>query len=265
MDTSTTRRLLTHFQGIASGIVLSLGLLAGVFGGVSPVRAASGDTWHEEALLHDGRTIVAERYVRRGGRAEIGQSGAYVEQQLNFSEPTTGKTYRWNDGYSPDLGMANFLLLELHVVDQVPYVVATPMGCQSYNKWGRPNPPYVIFKAQGNQWERIDVAGLPAVAQSANLLHSAPDDWIRRHKTQRATSHQIQAENATNQPQYRSILREPVSSDAICRLQFTNGKGRWLGADWFSEEPNMASCKRVCEQKNFAADTCPCKQFFKEE
>ena len=220
---------LTNFTVLLRRL-LAIVLLMSLWTGFSPALAAGGDTWQEEVLLHDGRTIVAERYVRRGGRAEIGQSGAYVEQQLNFSEPTTGKAYQWNDGYSPELGMANFLLLALHIVDQVPYVVATPMGCQSYNKWGRPNPPYVIFKAQGNQWERIGLAALPAGAQSANLLHSAPDDWIRRHKTQRATSQQIQAENATNQPQYRSILREPLSQDQVIAMcgDMVTYKGRWV-------------------------------------
>lgn len=246
-----------------------MGLLASLQVGAEGIGVSAmggGSTWQEEVLLHDGRTIVAERYVRRGGRAEIGQSGAYVEQQLSFSDPATGKTYSWSDTYSADRGMANFLLLALHVVDGVPFVVATPMGCQSYNKWGRPNPPYVSFMAQGNGWQRIDLADLPAQARSANLLHSAPDEWVRRHGTRHVTAAQIQQENTTNQLQYRSILREPVSSDAVsCRLEFTNGKGRWLGADWFSDEPNLASCKNVCERKEFVGDTCPCKQFFKAD
>ena len=197
----------------ARGWLLAMGMLGCLQVGAEGIGASAmggGATWQEEVLLHDGRTIVAERYVRRGGRAEIGQSGAYVEQQLSFSDPATGKTYTWSDGYSAELGMANFLVLALHVVDGVPYVVADPMGCQSYNKWGRPNPPYVIFMAQGNGWQRIDLADLPTQAHSANLLHSAPDEWVRRHGTRHVTAAQIQEENTTKQLQYRSILREPM-------------------------------------------------------
>lgn len=225
---SFTQTLQTSTRRILLSVGLAVGLSACV--GLAGAAGAGGDTWQEEAQLHDGRTIVAERFVRRGGRSEIGQSGAYVEQQLNFIEPTSGKAYQWSDSYSAELGMANFLLLGLHVVDKVPYVVATPMGCQSYNKWGRPNPPYVIFRAQGSQWERINLTELPAAAQSANLLHSAPDDWVRRHKTQRVTAQQIQAENATNQPQYRSILREPMTQEQIISMcgDMVSYKGRWI-------------------------------------
>jgi hypothetical protein len=222
------RRLLT----ISSHWLFALGLLGTLNVGAEGVAAGSlgGDTWQEEVLLHDGRTTVAERYVRRGGRAEPGQSGAYAEQHLRFTEPSTGKTYSWSDSRSPGASMANFLLLALHVVDGVPYVVATPMGCQSYNTWGRPNPPYVIFRAQGSGWQRIPLADLPAQAVSANLVHSAPDDWVRRYGTRHVTAAQIQEENATNQQQYRSILREPLSQIQIIEMcgDMVPYKGRWV-------------------------------------
>lgn len=225
-------KLIDWLQAAARRTLLALGLVAGLSAniGVAGATVSGGDTWQEEVLLHDGRTIVAERHVRRGGRAEVGQSGAYVEQHLSFTEPTSGKTYTWSDDYSTELGMANFLVLALHVVDGVPYVVATPMGCQSYNKWGRPNPSYVIFMGQGNGWQRINLTELPAVARSANLLHSAPDEWVRRHGTRRVTAPQIQAENATNQPQYRTILREPLSQDQIIAMcgDMVPYKGRWV-------------------------------------
>jgi hypothetical protein len=206
-------------KAAARSCLVALSLLAGLLTGVqtSLANGLGGDIWQEEVLLHDGRTIVAERSVHRGGRAEIGQTGAYVEQHLRFTDPATGKTFAWSDVLSPELGMANFLVLALHVVDATPYVVATPMGCQSYNKWGRPNPPYVIFMGEGAGWRRIGLAELPADARTANVLHSAPDDWVRRHATRRVTAAQIQAENATNQPPYRAILREPVAASPCPR------------------------------------------------
>lgn len=258
----------TWLQTVARQAALALGVVMALSAciGVADAAGAGGDTWQEEVLLHDGRTLIAERYVRRGGRAEVGQSGAYVEQTLRFIEPQSGKTYTWSDSYSAELGMANFLLLALHVVDGVPYVVATPMGCQSYNKWGRPNPPYVVFQWQESSWQRIALADFPQVARSANLLHSAPDDWVRRNGTHQASAQQIRDENAGDQPQYRSIVREVmVNEGGGCRLEFTNSKGAWLSADWFSGKKNLESCMTFCKREEFSETTCPCKQFFKGE
>lgn len=265
MNTSTTRHLPTHFQGVARRIVLALGLLAGVFGGVSTAWAAGGDTWQEEVLLHDGQTMLVERSQTYGGRSEIGQSAPVADQTMRFTVPKGQQTIVWHDPFESESGPSGLRLLAVHVKDGKPYVVAEPLQCQSYNKWGRPNPPYVIFQWKRNNWQRIGLEALPPEFSTMNVSQRTARMWARDRNGTTLTAKEIQTENATNQPQYRSILREPVSSDALCRLQFTNGKGRWLGADWFSEEPNMASCKRVCEQKDFTAGTCPCKQFFKEE
>lgn len=105
-----------------------------------------GANWKEEALQHDGKKIIVERSVERGGRHEIGQKPPYKEQRLAFTLPTTGEHVVWTDNFSEDVGSANFLPMLLDVSHGEAYLVASPMGCLSYNKWGRPNPPYVIFK-----------------------------------------------------------------------------------------------------------------------
>ncbi|MDH5253899.1 MAG: hypothetical protein OEW25_11290, partial [Nitrospira sp.] len=69
----------------------------------------SGDSWQEEVLLHDGRKMVVERKVERGGRHEVGQKPPYKEQRLSFTMPGTTQTVTWEDHYSDDLGQANFL------------------------------------------------------------------------------------------------------------------------------------------------------------
>jgi len=248
--------------------LLALGLALGLSACSAPggyVPLSGGDTWQEEVLLHDGQKLIAERTTMRGGRHEVGQKGDYIAQRLRFTLPGTSQTVEWEDTHIDGLGNSSFLLLALHVVDKVPYVVATPMGCLSYNKWGRPNPPYVIFKAQASQWERINLTEFPATAQSANLLHSAPDDWVRRNKTQRVTAQQIQAENATDQPEYRSILREPMNYDPSCIPMVTNGKGLWRAQGWFSKKPSLEACLVGCKSENFDSATCPCNQLFKGE
>lgn len=103
-----------------------------------------GANWKEEVLLHDGRKIVVERHVERGGRHEIGQIPDYVEQSLSFTLPESGERVVWKDHFSEDIGSSSFLPMLVDIYQGVAYVAATNMGCLSYNKWGRPNPPYVV-------------------------------------------------------------------------------------------------------------------------
>jgi hypothetical protein len=162
--------------------------------------------------------------------------------------------------------MANFLLLALDVVDNVPYIVADPMGCQSYNKWGRPNPPYVVFKWQGQGWQRIGIEQLPKVVVRANLIHSMPDKQMHRLGIRRASAEQIQKLNASDQPQYRSIVREQMANGgSSCEETFPNGRGRSLGAGWFKYSKDLMACQKTCQTYDYMGDTCPCKQFFKGE
>jgi hypothetical protein len=112
-----------------------------------------GDSWKEEVLLHDGNKIIVERTVSRGGRHEIGQEPPIKEQSLSFILPGTNESVTWEDKFTEDIGGANFLPTLLDIHNSVAYLVVKPMGCMSYNKWGRPNPPYVIFKYGGKKKE----------------------------------------------------------------------------------------------------------------
>lgn len=135
---------------------------------------SGSSSWKEEVLLHDGSKIVVERSVERGGRHEIGQNPPFKEQRLSFGLPGPGRIVTWEDHYSEDVGSANFLPMLLDMHNGTPYLIAFPMGCLSYNKWGRPNPPYVVFKHDGKRWERIPLEGLPAEIKTPNLIFLPP-------------------------------------------------------------------------------------------
>ncbi|ARU31894.1 hypothetical protein CAP31_09535 [Sulfuriferula sp. AH1] len=126
----------------AIGLVLVLGTIqhanAGLFG-------FGSTSWKEEALQNDGSTILVSRSQSYGGRHEIGQPPPIKEQSLSFILPGTDKTISWEDKTTEDIGHANFDLLALHVENGTPYLVTSPNLCISYNKWGRPNPPYVFL------------------------------------------------------------------------------------------------------------------------
>jgi len=171
----------------------------------------SGASWQEDVLLHDGRVVVVDRWVERGGRHEIGQKPPFKEQKLSFTMPDTKQKITWEDHFSQDLGMANFLPMLLDVHNNTAYLVVETMGCLSYNKWGRPNPPYVIFKYTGNQWQRISLQELPVEIKTVNMISSMPDIVVERAGTSFITKEMIQKiVSEYRQPEHQTILREPI-------------------------------------------------------
>jgi hypothetical protein len=207
------------------GLVLALGASmsadAGLFG--------SSKSWKEEVLLHDGSKIIVERLVERGGRHEIGQEPPYKEQTLTFTLPGTNQTIRWEDHYSEDIGSANFLPMALDVYKGRVYLVADTMGCLAYNKWGRPNPPYVIFEYDGKDWQRISLRQLPDEIKTPNLLFSMPDIEVDKLRTSFITSEMIhQIIDGYRQPEYRTILRaQSAISENRCPVLVPVKGGGW--------------------------------------
>ncbi|SPP63026.1 hypothetical protein [Nitrospira lenta] len=168
-------------------------------------------TWKEEALLPDGKKIIVERLVERGGRHEIGQEPPIKEQRVTFNQPSTSETITWEDKFTEDVGGANFLPMLLGVRENSVYLVVHPMGRVSFMKWGSPNPPYVIFKYQSKKWNRITLHELPMELTRPNLIFSSPD-----HEAKKAGQSVVSAEvikrlyDGYRQPEYKSIVRTPV-------------------------------------------------------
>lgn len=159
------------------GLILMMGVSmsanAGWFG-------FGGDSWKEEALLHDGNKITVNRSQSYGGRHELGQPEPIKEHSISFKLPGSGRNITWTSEFSEDVGFTNFTLLAVHVLNDVPYVIAEPNGCLSYNKWGRPNPPYVFFKHDGKDWQRIQLSELPAEFKTINIDFGMPWDMRDR-------------------------------------------------------------------------------------
>ena len=214
----------------AMAVILAMGVgmnaNAGLFG-------FGGDTmnWKEEVLLHDGTKIIVERSVERGGRHEIGQEPPIKEQRLTFTAPGSNKKITWSDMPTEDVGSANFLPMMLDVHKGVVYLIAHPMGCLSYNKWGRPNPPYVVFKYQNKTWERIPIQELPSELRMPNLIFSSPD-----HEAKKAGGSVVSAEaikelyEGYRQPEYRAILREGLPEQRIIQMcgDMVLYRGHWI-------------------------------------
>jgi len=241
-------------------LVLTFGVSMSAYG-------FGGDSWKEEVLLHDGSKIIVERTVERGGRHEIGQKPPYKEQSLSFSLPGTDRTIKWEDHYSQDLGQANFLPMTVDISGGTPYLVVYPMGCLAYNKWGRPNPPYVVFQYQGKEWKRIRLEELPEEIKTPNLIFSQPDVQVERLGKRFITAEMIKGLiDSYQQPEFKTILRKPIPSvGRECGEMIYAGKGGWIGLGWFKEQPSRSACEKYCEKRNVPAHQCPCASLFKDK
>jgi hypothetical protein len=161
-----------------------------------------------------GTKIIVTRTVERGGRHEIGQRSSYKEQSLTFTLPATGQRVIWEDHYSEEVGGANFLPMLIDIFRGTPYLVVSPMGCLSHNKWGKPNPPYVVFKYHDKEWKRILLQDMPNEIATPNLIFSAPDIAVEKFGKNFVAAEVIQKIiSGYRQPEYKIILREPLANE----------------------------------------------------
>ncbi len=208
--------------GLVVALSMSMSAEAGLFG-------FGGTSWKEEVLLHDGSKIIVARKVDRGGRHEIGQEPPIKEQSLSFTMPGMGDQVTWKDDFSEDVGSANFLPMLLDVKQSIAYLVVYPMGCLSYNKWGRPNPPYVIFKYQDKDWKRIPLQELPSEIKQPNLIFSSPDEEAEKIGKSFIPAETIQNVIANYpQPEFKSILRDSTATGMATCPELAYYKGGWI-------------------------------------
>lgn len=234
----SAKRILT--LGFLLMMVASMSALAGWFG-------FGGTSWKEEVLLHDGQKIIVKRSQTRGGSHEIGQPPPVKEHTITFTLPNSSKTITWTSEYGEDVGRANFDLLAVHVLNGIPYIVATPNLCLSYNKWGRPNPPYVFFKYDGKAWQRIPLSAFPAEFKTINVAISTLDDEDKLISLGFVSAEKIKELNSdVRQPEYKAILREPVKggngSSVNCE-ELVSYKGSWI-------MPNDPAMHMLLDQKS---------------
>lgn len=227
-----------------------------------------GDTsWKEEVQLHDGTKIVVDRSVRRGGPHEVGQRGSYTEETLAFTHPATGKRISWEDKATPDLGTSSFLPMALDIYQGEVYLVANPMGCLAYNKWGRPNPPYVVFKFSGDKWTRVKLDALPTDTKAPNLLFSSPDTEVERLGRRFVDAETIKRIiKEYSQPRNRIISRDEVEEpEGRCGEMVSDGNGGWIGIGWFKKQKSLEACLNYCAMEKVSGAHCPCKTIFQDK
>jgi hypothetical protein len=227
-------------------LVLTLGVSMNADAGL---LGFGGDNWKEEVLLHDGSKMIVNRSQSYGGRHEIGQPPPIKEHTITFTLPDSNKFITWTSEYGEDIGRTNFYLLAVHALNGTSYIVATPYLCLSYNKWGRPNPPYVFFKYDGKEWQRIPLEEFPAEFTTINVALDILGREVKNLVSLGVVSSEKIKElnHHTTILEYKTILREPVKLGS-------------LGSSVNCEEMIRYKCGWISPQgtfgRNFMDKTC---------
>lgn len=202
----------------------------------------SGTKWKEEVLLHDGSKLIAERYYNIGSSPSTGLT--LLDQTITFTLPGSSTPISWKTEYRQDLPEPNSLsALLLDVVGGVPYLATSPAGCIAYNKWGRPNPPYILFKYTNDAWQQIPMKAFPSELVQANLMGMPASELLKPYYT--VEEAKAQRQNGNVAAYAKTILREAVKGgDSIVSCQeMVYYKGAWVG-------PGDSIGKRMMDMKS---------------
>ena len=184
--------------------------------------SACSETWKEEVLLHDGGTIIVTRSQTFDGPKNFtigGQGPNIKEHSATFTPAGSNKPITWKSEFTADIGHANLDLLAFDIVNGTPYIVTKPTRCLAYNKWGRPNPPYIFFKYVDQQWKQIPLAEFPAEIKQPNVVISTGghNDVDRAVKSGFISADSIKELNSGyQQEELKTILREAMPERALC-------------------------------------------------
>lgn len=211
--------------------ILIMGTSMNAFGFLGFGNSAS---WKEEVLLHDGQKIIVERSQTRGGRHEIGQEVPIAKHTVSFSLPGTNRLIAWESEFGMEPEKSSLALLAIDVVDNVPYLVTTTAGCIDYNKWRRPNPPYVFFRYDGKTWQQIQMREVPVGIKEANVVIGT--QRMERYLTEYSgpvPTYEIKKINTEAKSpdvrHLRTFVREPIKvpQTAECE-ELIYYKGAWI-------------------------------------
>lgn len=214
-------------------LAMSLSMSACATGG-------SGTSWKEEVQLHDGSKLIVDHHSNISSRPDQGLR--LVDHTLTFTLPGSSEAIVWKTEYRQDVPDPNSLgALLLDVVGGVPYLATSPAGCIAYNKWGRPNPPYVLFKYTHAAWQQIPLTAFPPELVQANLMSpSATLSFKPYYTVEEARAYR---QNGNVAAYARTILREAVGGVWSSCPEMVYYKGAWVG-------PGDSIGKRMLDMKS---------------
>lgn len=199
-------------------LLLSMNAHAWLFG--------SSKSWEEEAPLHDGQKIIVERYFNLGSASIESRERPELDETVTFKLPGSNQKITWKTDFNDSVPEPNSLsILLLDIVNGTPYIATRPAGCISFNKWKRPNPPYIFFKYDGHDWKHIALEEFPAELNKSNLIvGSPPTELLKSFYTVEQVNEQNKDIGAAG---YKTIIRKPFSIEENRCPELVRIKGGW--------------------------------------
>lgn len=124
--------------------------------------------WREEVKLADSSNVTVYRWAKLGNPLDqeipdIKHGPPTVGYGIRIPQPGTGKTVTWETDRT-------LTPLAIGFRGDAIYLAARPFNCLAYDQLGRPVPPYVFFRHDGKDWQRIPVEEFPEEIRQTNLL-----------------------------------------------------------------------------------------------
>jgi hypothetical protein len=223
-------------------------------------------SWKEEVLLHDGSKIVIKRSYHLGGKRTLdSKEKRNLDETVTFTLPGANKEIKWKTDFIDSKPEPNSLnLLALDIVNGTPYIATYAVGCIAYNKWERPNPPYIFFKYDGNGWMQIPLEEFPAEISKVNVIVGRPPAKLQKSFY---TVTQVNEQNSNLREEYKTIIRTPLKLGSLsvsCEELIYDGKyWRGIKSSFFKKQPSYEACLDVCNKERFKTEYCPCNKLFK--
>ncbi|MGO9446884.1 MAG: hypothetical protein ACLPXB_19215 [Thiobacillaceae bacterium] len=229
--------------------------------GISMSACSATKSWEEEVLLHDGQKMVIERHFNLGPATIESTERKELDETITFTPPGSNSKITWRTEFNDTTPEPNDLSIQLlDVVKGTPYIAARPAGCIGFNKWKRPNPPYIFFKYAGGVWNHISMDEFPAVLIKINVIvGSPPTDLLKSFYTFEQVNEQNQDIRAEG---YKTIIRKPFAIEENRCPNLVRIEGGWLSVDWFTDQPSLDACLKFCTRKKVNTDSCPCRSIF---
>jgi hypothetical protein len=171
--------------------------------------------WKEEVQLHDGRVLLIERSFNLGGHPTLdARERRPLDETITFTLPESGQKVVWKTDFDNTVPEPNSLgPLLLDIVGGDPYLATSPAGCIAYNKWGRPNPPYILFKYVNGSWQQIPLKEFPAELVQANLMNMPASSQLKPYYNVAAVKAKLADGNISAYA--KTILREQLPKERI--------------------------------------------------
>jgi hypothetical protein len=123
----------------------------------------------------------------------------------------------------------------------------------------------VIFKFDGNEWQRIPLPDLPLEFVNVNLIINSTG-----HEEQNAARQGVvyaedikELNKSLVQKEYKSIARTPLVGVG-CEGMIYDGSG-WRGVDYSKMKVSYKRCIELCKKMLSNMKYCPCDKYFSKD